>query len=70
MHNFYLSKILNTEGEYDVHTGSCVFLPRVKSDCIALGNFDSCNEALKVAVEFCDSAKCCFFCCHQFGATH
>lgn len=68
MHNFYLSKISNEIGDFEIHTGTCVFLPRVKSDCIALGSFDTSEEAVEIATEFCESPKCCFFCCHKFDS--
>ena len=64
---FYVNKHKQSNGNHEVHTGTCVLLPR-KENRIDLGEFFTCSTALVKAEDHFKKVNGCFFCsrlCHE-----
>ena len=66
MVNYYVKKAPEGDGTHEVHSFRCIFLPRAKSECIALGSFERCAEAVEAARVHFETASGCFFCIHDY----
>ena len=64
MQYFYVNKHAQLNGEHEVHTSSCSFLPSVENR-ISLGMFNTCAEALSAARKYYSNVDGCFYCCSQ-----
>jgi len=62
MRHYYVDKRAQLNGDHEVHTGSCGYLP-VTENQLYLGYFDSCAEAVKEARKIYPQADGCYFCC-------
>lgn len=58
---FYLSKIPQINGDYEVHTSNCMFLPK-KESRIELGEYYNCGDAIDKASEDHPNVNGCYFC--------
>lgn len=59
---YYVDKNVQKNGEHQVHTSSCVFLPD-SPNIIGVGSFSSSSEAVEEAKEFFSVAASCSYCC-------
>lgn len=63
---YYVNNNAQPNGDHEVHTGSCSFLPD-KENRIYLGTFDNCYDAVKAAREQYPQSDGCYYCakaCH------
>jgi len=66
MPNYYINKNAQSNGDHEVHTSSCSFLPEVKNR-IFLGIFSSCISAVSEAKKHYPQSNGCYYCsnpCH------
>ena len=62
MTRYYVNTQAQTNGDHEVHTASCSFLPAAehRKD---LGEFSNCHEAVAVAKQTYPQADGCYHCC-------
>jgi hypothetical protein len=63
---YYVNKNEQTNGDHEVHTSECSWLPDVDNR-IYLGSFSSCSDAVDKAKEHYDQVNGCYWCsndCH------
>ena len=63
---YYVNKNAQTNGDHEVHTGSCSFLPK-EENRIYLGSFMSCGPAVLEAKKHYSKSNGCYYCspaCH------
>lgn len=58
---FYVNKVIQSNGEQEVHQATCLFLPK-EADRIDLGEFNSYRKALEKAKLIYKKSNGCFFC--------
>ena len=66
MARYYVNKNAQANGDHEVHTTGCTFLPNVENR-IYLGEFYSCRSAVTKAKEYYTQVNGCYFCsrdCH------
>tara|TARA_R110002072_G_scaffold303135_2_gene495230 strand:- start:20393 stop:20596 length:204 start_codon:yes stop_codon:yes gene_type:complete len=64
---FYACKVEQSNGDHEVHTTTCIFLP-IKENRISLGEFFDCSDAIEKAKDYYEQVNGCFFCsrlCHE-----
>ena len=66
MQHYYVNKQAHKNGEHEVHTPRCTYLPE-GDDGIYLGAFVTCKEALEAARAHFEKVNGCSWCC---GACH
>jgi hypothetical protein len=67
MKPYYVNKIALSNGSYEVHASSCMHLPEIEN-CIYLGIFENCSEAINEAEKFLSNVNGCKIClaeCHK-----
>ncbi|NMH87655.1 hypothetical protein [Flavivirga algicola] len=68
MTNYYANKRAQLNGDHEVHTGECLFLPHDKNRK-HLGEFGNCHDAVKEAKKHYSLVNGCYYCskdCHTF----
>lgn len=63
---YYVNKNRQSNGDHEVHTQSCIYLPNPENR-IYLGEFDSCKDAVKEAKKNYSQSNGCKTCsnsCH------
>jgi hypothetical protein len=60
MDSYYVNNHAQTNGDHEVHTSSCSFLP---TDRKYLGSFGNCREAVQEAKKTYRQSNGCYFCC-------
>lgn len=63
---YYVNKNAQDNGDHEVHTQSCSWLPKVENR-LYLGEFDNCTEAVKKAKNHYEQVNGCYYCsktCH------
>lgn len=63
---YYVNKNAQANGDHEVHTGSCSFLPK-EENRIYLGSFTSCGPAVQEAKKHYSQSNGCYYCssaCH------
>lgn len=66
MPNYYVNKNPQSNGDHEVHTSTCTFLPLIENK-IYLGEFTDCADAVKIAKIYYPQSNGCKFCalkCH------
>lgn len=66
MASYYVNKQAQTNGDHEVHTSTCSFLPS-KENRLYLGEFDSCQPAVEEAKKHFEQSNGCASCsseCH------
>lgn len=66
MTRYYVNKHAQANGDHEVHTSGCSFLPEIENR-IYLGEFSSCQGAVTEAKKYYSEADGCFYCsyaCH------
>ena len=64
MNYYFINKIAENNGDYEVHKVDCNFLPD-DSDRLYLGVFSNCKEAMIKAKEIYDQSNGCYNCCSE-----
>ncbi|RAH34417.1 hypothetical protein DOT37_03105 [Pantoea agglomerans] len=65
-HHYYVNKNAQTNGDHEVHVGSCDRMPQT-SNRLYLGIFESCSPAVREAKKFYLKSNGCYYCsraCH------
>lgn len=63
---YYVNTNAQTNGDHEVHTGSCSWLPATENR-IYLGTFDDCKPAVREAKKRFSQVNGCYYCsndCH------
>ena len=63
---YYVNKNAQANGDHEVHTTGCDFLPH-ETNRLYLGEFTSCRQAVRKAREYYSQVNGCFYCsndCH------
>jgi hypothetical protein len=63
---YYVNKNVQTNGDHEVHTASCSYLPE-PGNKIFLGDFGNCQSAVKEAKKYYSQSNGCYYCsnaCH------
>ena len=63
---YYVNKNAQANGDHEVHTTGCDYLPR-EENRIYLGNFALCHQAVDTARKYYSQVNGCFYCsndCH------
>jgi len=63
---YYVNKNAQSNGDHEVHTGSCSYLPTAENR-IYLGSFTNCADAVRVASRYYSQVNGCYYCsrpCH------
>ena len=66
METYYVNKNQQTNGDHEVHTVSCKYLPSSENR-MYLGSFATCAEAVKEAKKTYNQSNGCYYCslaCH------
>lgn len=66
MTRFYVNKVAQTNGDHEVHTATCSFLPAPEHR-LYLGEYADCRPAVAKAKQQYPRANGCYFCsrpCH------
>jgi hypothetical protein len=66
MASYYVNHNAQSNGDHEVHTGSCSFIPNPENR-LYLGNFDSCQAAVTEARRHYKQSNGCYWCsnaCH------
>jgi len=66
MSRYYVNKNAQSNGDHEVHTTGCSFLPALENR-IYLGDFPNCRPAVREARKFYNQVNGCYFCsrdCH------
>lgn len=63
MDTYYVNKNEQSNGDHEVHTGICKYLPSYENR-MYLGNFSTCAEAVREAKKTYSKADGCFYCCN------
>lgn len=67
MANYYVNKNAQLNGDHEVHTTGCSFLPNTDNR-IYLGDFTSCRSAVQEAKKHYSQVNGCYYCsreCHS-----
>ena len=67
MATYYVNKDAQKNGDHEVHTSTCSFVPSV-SNRLYLGTFDNCRDAVKEAKKTYSNVDGCYYCskdCHK-----
>ncbi|QHI39030.1 hypothetical protein IMCC3317_44300 [Kordia antarctica] len=68
MANYYVNKNSQSNGDHEVHTSGCSWLPK-EENRIYLGNFDNCKDAVKKAKGHYDKTNGCYYCANDCHTT-
>ena len=63
---YYVNKNAQSNGDHEVHTQGCSFMPE-EENRIYLGNFDNCAKAVAAAKQYYSQVNGCYYCanaCH------
>jgi hypothetical protein len=66
MDNYYVNKKAQSNGDHEVHTGSCIYLPALENR-LYIGYFESCANAVREAKKIYSQSNGCYYCsraCH------
>ena len=66
MASYYVNKNAQSNGDHEVHTTGCSFLPKIENR-IYLGEFDNCKDAVEQAKKHYTQVDGCYYCsrdCH------
>ena len=64
MATFYVNKNAQNNGDHEVHTTGCNFMP-LAANRIHLGDFTSCRVAVQEAKKYYTQSNGCFFCSNE-----
>ena len=61
---YYVNKKVQSNGDHEVHKSGCSFMPS-EENRMYLGNYDSCEPAVKEAKKTYSKANGCYYCCND-----
>lgn len=61
---YYINKNAQANGDHEVHTSSCNYLPAPENR-IYLGTFANCRGAVAAAKKFYSQVDGCYYCCNE-----
>lgn len=61
---YYVNKNKQINGDHEVHTESCSFLP-ISEHRIYLGGFSNCKDAVNEAKKHYAKSNGCYYCCRE-----
>jgi len=64
MDHYYVNKNAQSNGDHEVHTANCFYLPTIENR-LYLGMFSSCGDAVKEAKKTYSKADGCYYCCRE-----
>jgi hypothetical protein len=64
MKDYYVNKNQQDNGDHEVHQSDCRYMPNVEN-CIYLGTFNNCHDAVRAAKKKYSTANGCFWCCRE-----
>lgn len=64
MASYYVNKNAQLNGDHEVHTTGCSFMPEA-SNRIYLGDFTSCSAAVQEAKKHYQRSNGCFYCAKE-----
>jgi len=64
MAKYYVNKHAQANGDHEVHTSSCSFLPEADNR-LYLGEFSTCQAAVREAKKTYAKADGCYYCCKE-----
>lgn len=64
MARYYVNKNAQANGDHEVHTTGCSFMP-ASENRIYLGDFISCWPAVAEAKRYYDQVNGCYYCCNS-----
>ena len=63
MARYYVNRNAQANGDHEVHTSSCSFMPSSENR-IYLGDFSSCQPAVAEAKRYYNQVNGCYYCCN------
>jgi len=66
MIGYYVNNHAQDNGDHEVHTKTCSFLPGDKK---YLGEFSNCADAVREAKKYHSKSNGCYFCCNACHTT-
>jgi hypothetical protein len=66
MASYYVNKNAQDNGDHEVHTSVCSFLPEI-ANRLYLGEFSNCQDAVREAAKYYNDVDGCYYCayaCH------
>lgn len=66
MMKYYVNKNAQANGDHEVHTANCSFLPKSENR-LYLGEFNNCKDAIREAKKYFSQVNGCYYCskeCH------
>lgn len=64
MPTYYVNKNAQANGDHEVHTSTCSYLPDSNNRSY-LGIFTTCKEALTEAKKYYSQVDGCYYCCNE-----
>ena len=61
---YYVNKDPQSNGDHEVHTAACSYLP-VEANRLYLGSFDDCAPAVREAKKHYQKSNGCYYCCNE-----
>ncbi len=63
MKNYFVNQNAQENGDHEVHTSSCSYLPK-SENLIPLGKHSNCFDAIKKSRQYFSQTNGCYFCCN------
>lgn len=63
MSNYYVNKNAQQNGDHEVHKEGCSWMPEL-SNRLYLGDFTSCEPAVREAKKHYSQSNGCYYCCN------
>ncbi|WP_346868152.1 MULTISPECIES: hypothetical protein [unclassified Clostridium] len=64
MNLYYVNKNAQTNGDHEVHKSTCNHMPN-SENCLYLGVFNTCKEAVKEAKKHYTKCNGCYYCSNE-----
>ena len=68
MSKYYVNDNAQSNGDHEVHVQGCSYMPKVENRTY-LGDFSSCQPAVRKAKELYSKSNGCYFCCKPCHTT-
>ncbi|MGH1364857.1 MAG: hypothetical protein ACRBF0_14955 [Calditrichia bacterium] len=68
MARYYVNKNAQSNGDHEVHTTGCSFMPETHNR-IYLGDFSNCQQAVKEAKKYYKQTNGCYYCSNECHTT-
>ena len=64
MEKYYVNMNEQANGDHEVHKNGCPHMP-LASNCLYLGEFSFCNQAVTTAKQIYPTSDGCYYCCYE-----